>query len=102
VFGLMGAAMVLMRRRGINPWRTSIGTLVLLNLVLTFVISNVSIGGHLGGFLGGALAAWTIADVRPDAGGAVTSRPWLVAGALTAVAWFAAVAGLEARIPFIS
>jgi membrane associated rhomboid family serine protease len=56
VFGLMGAAMVNLRARGINPWKTSIGTLVLLNLVITFVIPQVSVGGHLGGLLGGAVA----------------------------------------------
>ena len=32
VFGLMGAAMVHLRSRGVDPWRSSIGTLVLLNL----------------------------------------------------------------------
>jgi membrane associated rhomboid family serine protease len=56
VFGLMGAAMVGLRNRGINPWRTSIGSLVVLNLVITFLIPNISVGGHLGGLLGGVLA----------------------------------------------
>lgn len=56
VFGLMGAAMVVLRSRGVNPWRTSIGTLVALNLVLTFVFPNISVGGHLGGLLAGVLA----------------------------------------------
>lgn len=65
VFGLMGAAMVGMRRRGVNPWRTSIGTLVILNLVFTFASPGISIGGHLGGLVGGALAAMPVfrADV---------------------------------------
>jgi membrane associated rhomboid family serine protease len=103
VFGLMGAAMVLLRRRGINPWQTSIGSLVLLNLVITFLFSGISVGGHVGGLLGGALAAWTIADVRPEAGGSVTARPWLVAGLLTVAAWLAAVAGpLLPRVPLLS
>jgi membrane associated rhomboid family serine protease len=53
VFGLMGAAVVGLRNRGINPWRTDIGTLVLLNLVITFVIPGISVGGHLGGLLAG-------------------------------------------------
>jgi membrane associated rhomboid family serine protease len=53
VFGLMGAAVVGLHNRGINPWRTDIGTLVLLNLVITFVIPRVSVGGHLGGLLAG-------------------------------------------------
>src|SRR5215210_6533330 len=57
VFGLMGAAAVELRSRGINPLQTDIGMLILFNLGLTFVIANVSIGGHVGGLIGGALAA---------------------------------------------
>jgi membrane associated rhomboid family serine protease len=56
VFGLMGAAMIHLRARGINPWRTSIGTLVLLNLGITFFFPGISVGGHVGGLLGGVLA----------------------------------------------
>lgn len=56
VFGLFGAAMVAMRQRGIDPWRSDIGTLVLLNLAITFVFSSaISVGGHLGGLAIGAV-----------------------------------------------
>jgi membrane associated rhomboid family serine protease len=56
VFGLFGAALVAYRRRGVNPWRTDIGSLVVLNLVITVVLSSfISVGGHVGGLLGGAL-----------------------------------------------
>ena len=58
VFGLMGAAAVGMHRRGINIFSTGLGTTLLLNLVLTFSISGISIGGHLGGIIGGAIAGW--------------------------------------------
>jgi membrane associated rhomboid family serine protease len=58
VFGLMGAALVEMRRRGIDPMQTGIGGLLLMNLVITFLPGfNISIGGHLGGLAGGVLAA---------------------------------------------
>jgi len=53
VFALMGAAMAGMRNSGVNPWRTDIGGLVLLNLVITFVIPGISVGGHIGGLLAG-------------------------------------------------
>jgi hypothetical protein len=33
------------------------GSLIVLNLVLTVSIPNISIGGHLGGLIGGAFAA---------------------------------------------
>lgn len=103
VFGLMGAAMVLLRRAGIDPWRTSIGSLVLLNLVLTFVIPGISIGGHVGGLLGGAAAAATLVGHRDDTGMSVDARPWAVAAALFAVAWFAGTAGpLLPALPLVS
>ncbi len=57
VFGLMGAAFILERARGMDPMQSGLGFVILLNLGLTFVIGNISIGGHIGGLLGGALAA---------------------------------------------
>jgi membrane associated rhomboid family serine protease len=64
VFGLMGAAAVEQRARGINPFKTDIGVLILLNLVLSFALSGISIGGHIGGLVGGVLvgAAFLAAD----------------------------------------
>lgn len=60
VFGLIGAAFVGMRNRGINPFSTGIGTLLVLNLLITFSISSISIGGHLGGLVAGAAAGWVV------------------------------------------
>ena len=81
VFGLMGAAMVVLRSRGVNPWRTSIGTLVGLNLVLTFVFPNISVGGHLGGLLAGVLAGRLLMVPREQ----WTQRRNLVAGLAVAM-----------------
>jgi membrane associated rhomboid family serine protease len=58
VFGLMAGAAVGLQRRGVNVFSTGIGTTLLINLVLTFSISGISIGGHLGGVVGGALCGW--------------------------------------------
>jgi membrane associated rhomboid family serine protease len=55
VFGLMAAAAVGQWRRGINPFTTGIGATLLLNLVITFAIPGISIGGHLGGAVAGAI-----------------------------------------------
>jgi membrane associated rhomboid family serine protease len=57
VFGLMGALVVAQRAAGINPWQSGIGGLVALNLVITLIVPNISIGGHLGGLVGGAVIA---------------------------------------------
>jgi membrane associated rhomboid family serine protease len=60
VFGLMGAAAVELRSRGINPFQTDIGMLIIFNLALSFVLSGISIGGHIGGLIGGALAGMAL------------------------------------------
>ena len=65
IFGLMGAAVVVMRNRGINPMESGIGLWIGLNLLITFTIPNISIGGHIGGLIGGAAAAAVMFDL-PD------------------------------------
>jgi len=60
VFGLMAAAFVGLRNRGVNPFSTGIGTLLVLNLILTFTIPGISIGAHVGGIVAGAVAGWVI------------------------------------------
>jgi len=84
VFGLMGAMVVLQYRAGQNPFRSGIGTLVVLNLVITFAIPGIAIGAHVGGLAVGALAAFAI-SLSP----AVDSR-----GARTPVPTIAHITGL--------
>lgn len=60
VFGLMGLAFVGYYLHGANPLTTSIGTLLMLNLFITFAFPRISIGGHLGGAAAGALCALVV------------------------------------------
>ncbi len=60
VFGLLGAAAVGLHRRGINIFSTGIGTALMLNLVITFSISGISIGGHLGGLVAGGICGFVM------------------------------------------
>jgi membrane associated rhomboid family serine protease len=62
VFGLMAAAFVFQRARGVDPWRSGLGPVILFNLALPFLFPNlnISIGGHVGGLIGGAVAALAI------------------------------------------
>ena len=66
IFGLMGAAVVELRARRIGVMQSGIGGLILINLVLSFTLANISVGAHVGGLIGGALAALAIraADAR--------------------------------------
>jgi membrane associated rhomboid family serine protease len=57
-FGLFGALMVAQRANGINIWDSGLAPILLLNLVLTFGVRGISIGGHVGGLLGGLLVGW--------------------------------------------
>src|SRR5271155_1960986 len=66
IFGLMGAAVVELRSRRISVMESGIGGLILINLLLSFTLANISVGDHIGGLIGGALAALAIrtADAR--------------------------------------
>jgi membrane associated rhomboid family serine protease len=57
IFGLMGAAVIVMRNRGLSAMESGLGFWIVLNLVITFAVPNISIGGHIGGLIGGGLAA---------------------------------------------
>jgi len=93
VFGLMGAALVLQRRRGVNPLRGPIGTLVVLNLVITFVVPGISIGGHVGGLIGGAVAGWVILAAGPEQRTRGTVAAWAVAAGLGVLALILGISG---------
>lgn len=88
VFGLMGAAFVMQRARGIDPMQSGLGVVIALNIGLSFVIGGISIGGHLGGLVGGALAALLMERLAGSRG----RSPW-PAVAVCAVVGAAAVAG---------
>jgi membrane associated rhomboid family serine protease len=60
VFGLMGALFYAQRAQGIDPFSTGIGTTIGINLLLTFTIPGISIGGHIGGLVGGLLSAYLL------------------------------------------
>lgn len=60
VFGLLGAYAVGIWRHGINVFSTQIGSLLLINLFLTFTISNISIGGHIGGLVAGGICGFVM------------------------------------------
>lgn len=60
VYGLAGATFVIARGRGMEALAGQIGFLIVFNLVFSFVVPNISVGGHLGGLAGGVLCAFAI------------------------------------------
>jgi membrane associated rhomboid family serine protease len=64
VFGLMALAFVGYYLHGANPFSTSIGTLLMLNLFVTFFFPGISIGGHIGGAVAGGLCALAVMAPR--------------------------------------
>src|SRR3954452_10536558 len=47
VFGLMSAAFISARGRGLGPAASQLGILLVINFALTFSLSGISIGGHV-------------------------------------------------------
>jgi membrane associated rhomboid family serine protease len=66
VFGILGAGVVLERRQ-VYVFGGGALFVVVINIVFSFVVSNISIGGHLGGLIGGILAmlALSVAGRHP-------------------------------------
>jgi len=60
VFGLMGGLFVAQRARGLDPWSSGIGSTIAINLLFTFTIPGISIGGHVGGLIAGAVCGWLL------------------------------------------
>ena len=89
IFGLMGAALVVMRNRGIDPMQSGLPLWIGINLVLTFTISGLSKGGHVGGLVGGIIAAALLFEL-PDR---VRRLPQTAAMVLAGAVGVAAVVG---------
>jgi membrane associated rhomboid family serine protease len=102
IFGLMAAAFLIARHRGLDQLASQIGLFVVLNLVFTFSIPNISIGAHLGGLAGGALAALLVTSVerrRLPNSGAIEIGGML---ALCAVAVVGSLLAADASVPSLA
>jgi len=64
VFGVAAAATLVMQRQGVRFWDTGFGPLIVINFVLDFFLTNVSIAAHVGGLIGGLLAAEAMLQSR--------------------------------------
>ena len=90
VYGLFVATMIIARRRGFDQVVQQLGFWLVLNLVFTFSVPGISIGGHLGGMAGGALGALLVAAAERRISRRSTLPVELGALAVVGVACFAA------------
>jgi len=79
IFGLMGAAVMYQRSQGIDPMRSGLGTLIIVNLAISF-LPGISLGGHLGGLVGGVIAGLAVFSIERK-----TSNVWAAVGACVAM-----------------
>ena len=94
VFGILGAGLVLERQQIWVFGGSALGVVV-LNVVFSFLIARISIGGHIGGLVGGALAVLVLSGF--GRGHAVYGR----IDALT-VAGLVGVAALSVAVAYLS
>jgi membrane associated rhomboid family serine protease len=104
IFGLAGALLVISHLRGAGIMQSGIGPMILLNLVFTFRIPGISIGGHVGGLIGGAAIGWVILEFdkrrsRNDKGDA---RIAAIATAIFAVLLLISFAVARSKFPSVS
>jgi membrane associated rhomboid family serine protease len=86
IFGLLGAGVVILRNRGIDPMQSGLPLWIGINLVFSFAVPGISIGGHIGGLIGGALAALVLFELPDRVRRLPAIAPMLAAGALGAAA----------------
>lgn len=88
VYGLFGAFYLIARDRGAVDVAQSLLVILGINLLFTFTVPNISVGGHLGGLAAGGLAALVVIAGRR------ARRPEpLVLASLVAIATALGVAG---------
>ncbi len=96
LFGLLGAALILERQRNYVLGGSALA-LIVINLILSVTLSNISLGGHLGGLIGGVLC--TLVLSKFGRGHAAYSRVglWGIAGVLAVGLLSLVVAYLSVR-----
>ena len=99
VFGLMAAGFIEARDRGLNDVASQIGFYVVINLIFTFSVPNISVGGHLGGMLAGGVLTLLLAQARRSGGdGARSIEMGTILGMGAALAVACVIAG-NAAVP---
>jgi membrane associated rhomboid family serine protease len=81
IFGVFGALFAL-ERRGIISTGGQVLTLIVINLVFTFAVSGISIGGHIGGLIAGFVLMWAMTHFARSAELSVLATAALIAASV--------------------
>jgi membrane associated rhomboid family serine protease len=93
IYGIFGATIIVAWHRGAMPVVQQLGFWLVLNLVFTFTVPNISAGGHLGGLVAGAIAtAFIILVERRLARHSTLTGELVVLAALGVISFVAALA----------
>ncbi len=90
IFGLFLATIVIARQRGNHQVVQTLAFWLVLNLIFTFSVSGISIGGHLGGLVGGLLGSLLVVAAERRMAGRETLAAELGLLAALGLACFAA------------
>ena len=63
IFGLLASAAVVAWNRGFSLMESGLGIWIGLNLLITFTVPNISVGGHVGGLIGGAIVTLLLVEL---------------------------------------
>lgn len=97
VFGLFGATFLIAYGRGIQHVARQLGLILGLNLLFTFSVSGISIGGHLGGLLAGLICGGLI--VAGERGHLGSSARTIEYGTIILVGFIAAAGAIAVSQP---
>jgi membrane associated rhomboid family serine protease len=67
-FGVLGATIAVARNRRISLWQSGLALTLLINVVFSFSVSGISIGGHLGGLVGGLITGAVVVELAERRG----------------------------------
>jgi membrane associated rhomboid family serine protease len=98
VFGIFGATFIIARGRGLDHIARQIGLILGINLLLTFTVSGISIGGHLGGLAAGLACGLLI--VAGERGRLGASAKLIEYGGMVAIAVVSAFLAVSLAEPF--
>jgi membrane associated rhomboid family serine protease len=98
-FGVLGALIAVAHNRRISLWQSGLGLTLVINVVFSFSVAGISIGGHLGGLIGGLITGAAIVELSERRGLRSAALAACAAVGVVSVVGAIAVAGSHGLTP---